>query len=193
MHFFLPAIRCCLNFGEDHWWLLQNTVYPSVLCVLTIVHIERLFTARLILDGRVLLHSLWCRVTRSLVSWCIWWRKPEADVPDWPYAHHIPFMINKAKNGFACGRRVMLFSYLFIFYLFFFVRNDKIFSVYGAVKLGLYVHGLVRTLGYYVLSVDHGHRQSDIFALSLFWIKRALFRTYLFPFPLRVRNNRISL
>ena len=29
------------------------------------------------------------------------------------------------------------------------------------VKLGLYVHGLVRTLGYNVLSVDHGHRQSE--------------------------------
>ena len=29
------------------------------------------------------------------------------------------------------------------------------------VKLGLYVHGLVRTLGYSVLSVDHGHRQSE--------------------------------
>ena len=27
-------------------------------------------------------------------------------------------------------------------------------------KLGLYVHGLVRTLGYYVLSVNHGQRQS---------------------------------
>ena len=61
------------------------------------------------------------------------------------------------------------------------------------VKLGLYVHGLVRALGYYVLFVDHGHRQSDIFALSLFWIKRTLLRTYLFSFPLRVRNNRVSL
>ena len=28
------------------------------------------------------------------------------------------------------------------------------------VKLGLYVHDLVRTLGYYVLSVNHGQRQS---------------------------------
>ena len=31
----------------------------------------------------------------------------------------------------------------------------------GTVKLYLYVHGLVRTLGYNVLSVDHGHRQSE--------------------------------
>ena len=61
------------------------------------------------------------------------------------------------------------------------------------VKLGLYIPGLVRTLGYYVLSVDHGHRQSDFFALSLFWIKLTLFRTCLFSFPLRVRNNRVSL
>ena len=37
------------------------------------------------------------------------------------------------------------------------------------VKLGLYVHGLVRTLGYYVRSVDHGHRPTDTFALSLFF------------------------
>ena len=51
----------------------------------------------------------------------------------------------------------------------------------------------VRTFGYYVLSVDHGHRQSALFALSLFWIKRTLFRTYLFSFPLRVCNNRVSL
>ena len=29
------------------------------------------------------------------------------------------------------------------------------------VKLGYYVHGLVRTLGYNVLSVNHGHRQSE--------------------------------
>ena len=43
-------------------------------------------------------------------------------------------------------------------------------------KLGLYLHGLVRTLKYYVLSVDHVHCQSDLFALSLFWIKRTLFR-----------------
>ena len=28
-------------------------------------------------------------------------------------------------------------------------------------KLGYYVHGLVRTLGYNVLSVDHEHRQSE--------------------------------
>ena len=60
-------------------------------------------------------------------------------------------------------------------------------------KLGLYIPGLVRTFGYYVLSVDHGHRQSAFFALSLFWIKRTLFRTYLFSFPLRVRNNQVSL
>ena len=53
----------------------------------------------------------------------------------------------------------------------------------NTVKLGLYVHGFVRTLGYYVLSVDRGHRQSDLFALSLLWIKRTLFRTYLFHFP----------
>ena len=64
---------------------------------------------------------------------------------------------------------------------------------FRTVKLGLYVPGLVRTFGYYVLSVDHGHRQSAFFALSLFWIKRTLFRTYLFSFPLRVRNNRVSL
>ena len=31
------------------------------------------------------------------------------------------------------------------------------------------------------------------FALSLFWIKRTLFRTYLFSFPFRARNNRVSL
>ena len=63
----------------------------------------------------------------------------------------------------------------------------------STVKLGLYVHGLVRTLGYCVLSVDRGHRKSDFFALSLFWIKRSLFRTHLFSFSLRVRNNRVSL
>ena len=34
------------------------------------------------------------------------------------------------------------------------------------VKLGLYVHGLVRTLGYYVLSVNHGQRQSAPNALD---------------------------
>ena len=159
------------------------------------------------------------------------------------------------------------------------------------VKLGYYVHGLVRTLGYNVLSVDHEHRQSEnmyiffrirrtergtksdityqfslqehFFALSLalffwsraylplpfsfdfnfparfqvhdarkaispyeervmndiqngeassvadrsrehvepvirvskivFWIERTLVTTYLFSFPLRVRNNRVSL
>ena len=60
-------------------------------------------------------------------------------------------------------------------------------------KLGLYVPGLVRTFGYYVLSVDHGHRQSTFYALSLCWIKHTLFRTYLLSFPLRVRNNRVSL
>ena len=49
-------------------------------------------------------------------------------------------------------------------------------------KLGLYVHGLVHTLGYYLLSVDRGHHQSDFFALSLFWIKRTLERTF-FHFP----------
>ena len=32
---------------------------------------------------------------------------------------------------------------------------------FRTVKLGLYVHGLVRTLGYSVLSVGHGHRQSE--------------------------------
>ena len=53
------------------------------------------------------------------------------------------------------------------------------------VKLGLYAHDLVRTLGHYVFSVDHGHRQSHFSAPSLFWIKRTLFRTYLFSFPLR--------
>ena len=63
----------------------------------------------------------------------------------------------------------------------------------STVKLGLYVPGLVRTFGYYVLSVDHGHCQSAFFALSLFWIKRTLFRKYLYSFPLRVRNNRVSL
>ena len=31
----------------------------------------------------------------------------------------------------------------------------------STVKLGLYVHGLVHTLGYNVLSVDYGHRQSQ--------------------------------
>ena len=31
----------------------------------------------------------------------------------------------------------------------------------NTVKLGYYVHGLVRTLGYNVLSVDHEHRQSE--------------------------------
>ena len=31
----------------------------------------------------------------------------------------------------------------------------------STVKLGLYVLGLVRTLGYNVRSVDHGHRQSE--------------------------------
>ena len=59
----------------------------------------------------------------------------------------------------------------------------------STVKLASYVPGLVRTLGHYVLSVDHGHRQSAFFALSLFWLKRTLFRTYLFSFPLRVRKN----
>ena len=29
------------------------------------------------------------------------------------------------------------------------------------VKLGLYIHGLERALGYYILSVNHGHRQSE--------------------------------
>ena len=33
-------------------------------------------------------------------------------------------------------------------------------SYCNTVKLGLCVHGLVRTLGYDVLPVDHGHRQS---------------------------------
>ena len=32
---------------------------------------------------------------------------------------------------------------------------------YNTVKLGYYVHGFVLTLGYNVLSVDHGHRQSE--------------------------------
>ena len=31
----------------------------------------------------------------------------------------------------------------------------------NTVKLGYYVHGLVRTLGYNVISVDHEHRQSE--------------------------------
>ena len=31
--------------------------------------------------------------------------------------------------------------------------------LFFTVKLGSYVHGLVRTLGYNVLSVDHEHRQ----------------------------------
>ena len=35
------------------------------------------------------------------------------------------------------------------------MKNDT------TVKLGLYVHGLVRTLGYNGLSVDHGDRQSE--------------------------------
>ena len=34
-------------------------------------------------------------------------------------------------------------------------------SEHITVKLGYYVHGLVRTLGYNVLSVDHEHRQSE--------------------------------
>ena len=29
------------------------------------------------------------------------------------------------------------------------------------VKLGYYAHGLIRTLSYNVLSVDHEHRQSE--------------------------------
>ena len=39
-------------------------------------------------------------------------------------------------------------------------RSERVEN-YSTVKLGLYVHGLVRTLGYNVLSVDHGHRQSE--------------------------------
>ena len=73
-----------------------------------------------------------------------------------------------------------------------FCFKKKLMSL-NTVKLGLYVPGLVRTFGYYVLSVDHGHCQSAFFALSLVWIKRTLFRTYLLSFPLRVRYNRVSL
>ena len=51
------------------------------------------------------------------------------------------------------------------------------------VKLGLYVHGLVRTRGYYVLSVELGNRQSDFFALSFFWIKRTCLERTFFHFP----------
>ena len=41
------------------------------------------------------------------------------------------------------------------------LSRDSHVNKINTVKLGLYVHGIVRTLGYCVLSVDHGHRQSD--------------------------------
>ena len=42
-----------------------------------------------------------------------------------------------------------------------FSTSAAFLSTSGTVKLGLYVLGLVRTLGYNVRSVDHGHRQSE--------------------------------
>ena len=42
----------------------------------------------------------------------------------------------------------------------------------GTAILGLYVHGLERTLGYYVLSVDHGHRRRKT-CTFFFQIKRS--------------------
>ena len=41
-------------------------------------------------------------------------------------------------------------------------------------KLGLYVHGLVYTLGYNVLSVDHGHCQSE----NMFIFSDKTYRTW---------------
>ena len=53
------------------------------------------------------------------------------------------------------------------------VFSHFFFGLYcSTVKLGLYVLGLVRTLGYNVLFVNHGHRQSENMYIFFFLIRR---------------------